>query len=214
MSHLPTNKPTPTEMAVFLQSLRRTVVDEASTQRQQVLKTWNQPLPARVAEGRAIEGVQILDIREKDGLLTLTCSQNDSLFREGDILCLNRGNPQIYPFFMVNLEEDNDQRLLVSFGPDSNIGELSRHRTGWVLDVGYLDLSAYILEALGEAGDSLAGRERILPLLMGRMQPQMMPDQMKGNTFGTSDFATTRGAKTTGKAVAENRRQTVLRLFL
>ena len=41
-----------------------------------------------------------------------------------------------------------------------------------------------------------------------------IPDQMKGNTFGTSDFATTRAAKTGGKAVGENRKQTVLRLFL
>lgn len=168
-------KPTAAEMSAFLSSLRKTVVDEATTQRQQVLQVWKKPLPVRVAEGRAIEGVQILDIREGDGVLELVCPQNDSLFREGDILCLNQGNPLVYPFFMVNLEEDDEQRLLVSFGPGINIGELKRQRTGWVLDVGYLDLSAYILEALAEAGDSLVGRERILPLLMGKAIPQMNP---------------------------------------
>ena len=189
MSNPVVPKPTPAEMSAFLSSLRKTVVDEATTQRQQVLQVWKKPLPVRVSEGQAIEGVQILDIREKEGLLELACPQNDSLFREGDILCLNQGNPQAYPFFMVNLKEDNDQRLLVSFGPGTNIGELSRQRTGWILDVGYLDLSAYILEALAEAGDSLAGRERILPLLMGKAQSQINPHLYErglnlGETFG------------------------------
>lgn len=176
MSQTNPQEPTPADMSAFLQSLRKTVVDEASTQRQQIVQIWHKPLSVRVSEGQAIADVQILEIREQDGVLVLACSQNDSLFREGDILCLNQGSPQAYPSFMVNLEEDDDQRLLVSFGPGMNVGELSRQRTGWVLDVGYLDLSAYILEALAEAGDSLGGRKRILPLLMGKAESQINPD--------------------------------------
>ncbi|MCP4426841.1 MAG: AAA family ATPase, partial [Chloroflexi bacterium] len=48
-------------------------------------------------------------------------------------------------------------------------------KTGWTLDVGFLDLSGYILSALAEAGDTEIGRERILPLLMGEAEPLIDP---------------------------------------
>ncbi len=158
-------------MAVFLDRLRRLVLDERETTRQETFRIWSQPLPVRVAQGRAIEGVSIESITT-DGLLHLRCDSNTSRFRESDTLNLNRGNPFDDPRINVTIESDDETRLTASV-EDWGVNWQFLHDAprGWVLDEGYLDLSQYILEALNDAGDKLAGRERILPLLMGHSRP-------------------------------------------
>jgi hypothetical protein len=44
----------------------------------------------------------------------LTCSRNESRFREGDMLLLNRGDPFADPRILVALEADDDACLLIS----------------------------------------------------------------------------------------------------
>jgi DNA replication ATP-dependent helicase Dna2 len=157
----------------FLDQLRRLVLDESITAKQQLLELWSEPLATRVAQGRAIEGLRIAKVG-RDGLIELACDRNTSRFREGDILCLNQGNPHFQPRFTVTLEEDDDTRLIVSSSDlVFNWGEVFRQDTGWILDEDQLDLSPTYLDALKHAGDSLVGRERILPLLMGQTQPMI-----------------------------------------
>jgi DNA replication ATP-dependent helicase Dna2 len=164
-------------MAGFLKGLRRLVLDEADTVRQNIFKTWSMPLAARVGDGRAIEGVRIVDVRP-DGLIELACGRNNSRFREGDILCLNRGNPLAEPAYMVTLEMDDETRLLVSSQELAfNWGDLARRPLDWILDEGYVDLSHWVLDALDEAGDTIVGRTLILPLLMGYARPKMDPQR-------------------------------------
>ena len=155
----------------FLERLRRFVLDETISQRRQIELVWSQPLPARVAAGKAIEGVAIADIHQ-DGRILCTCSRNISRFREGDILCLNRNSPFFQPNVMLTLEEDEETRLLLTPQDNFNWGDLQPGSTDWVLDEGFLDLSHYILDALNRVGDSLVGRTRILPLLQGETRPQ------------------------------------------
>lgn len=78
--------------ADFLRQLRRLVLDEADSARQQLAQIWSRPLVARVADGDAIEGVQIVRVTP-EGVVELACQRNMSRFREGDVLLLNRGNP-------------------------------------------------------------------------------------------------------------------------
>jgi DNA replication ATP-dependent helicase Dna2 len=147
------------EMADFLKGLRELVLTETAAQRKQVHTQWEKPLPTRVAEGFAIDSVSLQKIRS-DGRVELSCSRNISRFREGDILCLSRDTPFAHDSLMVNLVEDEETELIISCG---------------TLDVGFIDLSSYIFSALAEAGDSDVGRQQILPLLMGKLQPEIDP---------------------------------------
>jgi len=166
------SRPSVQEMAAFLDRLRRLVLDEAMAQQQELSQVWARPIPVRVSQGRAIEGVRIVKV-EPNGLIELECDRNVSRFREGDILRLNQGVPYFQPSLQVTLEMDDDTRLIVS--PNElgfNWGESFRD-DGWVLDEDALDLSAFYLDALKQAGDTAIGRERILPLLMGRIESGM-----------------------------------------
>jgi len=170
----PVSQPSRAEMADFLAGMRRLVLEESTTQRYNLMKLWAKSVPERVALGRAIESVQIAGGTEK-GNIILHCVRNNSRFREGDILRLNRGIPIEEPSFQVTLERDDDTELEVSlsgFG-GTPISELMLNKTGWILDEDYLDLSGWIIDAINQAGDTTVGREQILPLLMMERQPQM-----------------------------------------
>lgn len=157
----------------FIAQLSRLVLEEAETARRQVQQVWMRPVAARVAAGRAISGITIKRGEAPD-LLVLRCTQNESRFREGDILCLNSGNPFDAPNLLVTLEADEDTELLVS-SEDAGLpfADLLERPDGWVLDEGFLDFSATTLDALNQAADTAAGRERILPLLTGQRRPQL-----------------------------------------
>jgi DNA replication ATP-dependent helicase Dna2 len=158
--------------AAFIERLRRFVLDEAAAQRRTIEEEWNRPLAERVADGRAIEGVRFVGLLP-DGLVEFACERNISRFREGDILCLNRGSPFFQPNVMANLELDDETRLLVYIeGHGFDLEALRQEPAGWILDEGYLDLSSFVLGALAEAGDTLVGVNRILPLLMGEAEPK------------------------------------------
>lgn len=160
------------QFAQFLLRLRRFVLEERDAQRQQIENEWSKPLAARVADGWAIEGVQIVGLTPR-GDIRLTCTRNQSRFREGDVLCLNRGDPFFQPSCMLTLEDDDETELRVQpIDEKADLSMLEQEQGGWVLDQGYQDLSHYVLDALAEAGDTLVGVQRILPLLMGLAKSQ------------------------------------------
>jgi DNA replication ATP-dependent helicase Dna2 len=161
--------------ARFLLRLRRFILDERDAQRQQIEQEWARPLAERVADGLALEGVRIVRLTPT-GDIELACARNPSRFREGDLLYLHRGHPHWQPSCLVSLEEDDETRLVVRLEENAGVpfdpALLLQQPTGWLLDQGYLDLSRFALEALNEAGDTLVGTQRILPLLMGLARPQ------------------------------------------
>jgi DNA replication ATP-dependent helicase Dna2 len=168
------SSPITADMARFLNRLRDLVLYETAAQRQKIHDHWQKPIAVRVADGFAIENVRLADIRP-NGQIELTCGRNRSRFRPGDILCLSRNDPFAPDAVMVNLDEDEETRLIVSSDMPIPWERFFTEKTGWTLDEGFMDLSGYILGALAEAGDTLVGRTRILPLLMGMSQPQIDP---------------------------------------
>lgn len=162
------------EMRHFLEGLRDLVLTEMEAQRQQISDQWRKPLSTRVADGYAIEGVRVSEIRT-DGKVELTCPRNVSRFRPGDVLCLSHDDPFFAGNPMLTLDEDEETKLIVSSELPVAWDQLSAHQEPWTLDIGFVDLSSYIISALVEAGDTRVGRERILPLLMQRVQPDIDP---------------------------------------
>lgn len=171
----------------YLQSLRQLVIDESKVARQRIDELWGQSLNQRVARGFAIEQVDILAIKGNE--LTLGCQENNSRFREGDILCLHRGDPTAQPNVMVSLKWDNETQLRVTTNdPSIYMGEFQQKMTGWILDEGYLDLSQHILQALQDVADTGRGRDHILPLLMGEAEPKTNSSRQEiGHEMAKSD---------------------------
>ncbi len=169
----PALPPTETQLGVFLAQLTKLVLADAAASQRQVQQVWARPLAERVAAGRAIADVRVAG-HQTGSLLTLRCPRNESRFREGDILCLSRESPFFQPNFLVTLELDEEHELLVSTEhPGVSVFDFVAQPDGWVLDEGFIDFSNFAVAALEEAADTLAGRQRVLPLLTGGSRPAM-----------------------------------------
>src|SRR5690606_39017855 len=79
-SALPPLPPSGTSLGEFVARLALLVRADAAEARRQVSDIWTRPLAERVAAGRAIADVRIVEVRP-DGMLTLACSRNESRFR-------------------------------------------------------------------------------------------------------------------------------------
>jgi DNA replication ATP-dependent helicase Dna2 len=184
-SSLDTTDPFRTQKVAYLERLKKLVLDEAHAERTRVHRIWSRTIPERVARAYCIEGLEIIDAKSS-GDLRLSFTSNRSRFREGDILCLNRGDPRSQPNLLVTLEQDRDHELLVSpYYQDLTWANILEETQGWYLDIGFLDLSRYVLDVLNDTADSVIGREHILPLLMGIQKPKLDPSRIeRGLGFG------------------------------
>jgi len=160
-----------TDYAILLQRLREFIHQEYEHQRQHLEKQWSLPLAQRVFQGYAIEGLEVKELK-KDHTLILTCQTNDSRFREGDYLVLHRGDPQGQDAIQCILDYDDETLVEVILG-DSNPYFLKQYEAGWIADESMLDLSNLFLDALDQVGNSIRGRESILPLLNGESGPNV-----------------------------------------
>jgi hypothetical protein len=104
----------------FLHQLRRLVLDETATVRQQIFLVWSKSVPARVADGLAIEGVRVVRV-ESNGTIELACDRNASRFREGDVLLLNPRNPFGVPNLLVTHVVNEIRALLACRTPLEHI---------------------------------------------------------------------------------------------
>lgn len=159
-----------TSSADLLQRLKRHVQSEAQTQYEALNRQWSHPLADRTANGWAIEGLTVERIDKN--FVTLHCMVNDSRFREGDLLLLHHNNPKDPNALHVELQYDGEIELEVSIIYGNPIF-LQAEPQGWVIDQDWFDSSRYFLDALDTAADSLRGREIIIPLLQGKLIPQL-----------------------------------------
>ncbi len=164
------DQPAMSTAAEFLQNLRRFVQREAQTQAEALARQWSYPLAERVARGWAIEGLEVESFQNE--VIRMRCTMNESRFREGDLLVLHFGNPTDPEALHVELQYDGEDELEFSL-LRGNPYLLSQRPSGWVADQDWFDSSAFYKNALDQVADSLRGRSRILPLLMGNLQPKI-----------------------------------------
>ena len=157
--------------ALLFQRLGRFVRSEADAQRNQLRERWARPLSERVARGFAIEGISLVSFNFPGSIL-LSCHTNESRFRDGDFLVLHRGDPEGEDTIDVVLEYDDETQLEVSTRSVKQY-LLADYQHGWIADESMLDLSPFFMDALDEVADTRRGRERILPLLSGEIEPTL-----------------------------------------
>lgn len=157
-----------TSIATLQNQLGHFVATEYETQRSSMRRHWARPVDERVEEGRCIDGLRA-ESCSSAGVWHLTCQANDSRFREGDIVRLSRGDPQLpLADCYVQSIADNWADLVVQ----------KRHAGEWVvgddelcLDESFIDLEKFYHDAIGDLGKSAIGRDVILPLLQGTLRP-------------------------------------------
>jgi DNA replication ATP-dependent helicase/nuclease Dna2 len=163
----------------LLKHLHNQVLGERDAQRRQLLSQWSLPLDERVARGFAIDGLRLHSL-QPGGTFTLACQNNDSRFREGDILVLHRGDPQDSGALRCNLEHDGgtllelsllDARLPSDRDFTGSFFQVQTNPDGWIADEDRLDRAPYCLEALEACASTARGRERVLPLLTAGLVP-------------------------------------------
>lgn len=158
--------------ADLLDRLHHFVQNEAEAQYESLTRQWARPLGERVANGWAIEGLNV--VRTEKGIIRLVCDTNNSRFREGDLLVLHRENdlPNGTNALHVELQYDGETEIEVSL-IKGNPYFLTAEPHGWIADQDWFDASPFYLDALNTVADSMRGRSTILPLLSGALIPKM-----------------------------------------
>lgn len=154
----------------LLLKLRKFVEDEAEAQYSALHQQWSQPIRDRVAKGWAIEGLRIDTYQ--GGILRLSCVNNDSRFREGDLVVLHQDNPQGENALHLDLQYDGGTELDASL-IHGNEFLLMANSGGWIMDQDWFDSSPFYLSALDRVADSQLGRATILPLIQGTLAPKI-----------------------------------------
>jgi len=153
----------------FIGSLRQFVDTEYDTQLRETVRLWQQPVPARVAEGEAIDNVEILRLTPAAALVR--CPDNLSKFRPPDQLVLSQGDPQAGDRYACVLEDDRGNELVLGAGYRVSFPS-SLPRSGWVLDRDTVDVRYLLQGALTDLDSLTDRRDRLLGILQGRLRPR------------------------------------------
>ena len=102
----------------LLEKLEQMILEEAWIQRDALERQLKLPLRERIRIGKAIEGLCLAGVNDRNGNLIFTCDENNSLFRTGDYLVLHKSSPLLEDGIACILESDEERyiEVSVSFG--------------------------------------------------------------------------------------------------
>lgn len=163
--------------AALLRKLRLEVAREAEEGRREVARDWAKPLERRIEDGLAIAGAMCE--HKGNGWIEVDCPGQKSRFRVGDLVRVGFGNPLTERAITAFVEEDTSDNLHLYASPREQglyAAELASLPGERVLDLGVMDLSATVMGALQLVSESRRGQDRVLPLLLGRIRPQLDND--------------------------------------
>ncbi len=163
-----------TPEAKLLRKLRLEVAHESEEGRREVARDWAKPIERRLEEGLAIVGAWCE--HKGDGWIEVNCPGQKSRFRSGDMVRVGFGNPLTERAITAFVEEDTSEQLLLHASLREQglyAAELAALPGERVLDVGLMDLSATVMGALQQVSEGRRGQDRILPLLLGVIRPQV-----------------------------------------
>lgn len=153
------------------------VLAEQQAAQDHLLDIWRRPLAEKLEKGWT-QGFLRIEPGPESATLWATVGTSDSRFREGDMLLLHGGDPfndLLGRQFSVEAEEE-DRWLLRGRRAKA---VLEAYAGGpCFADPDALDLTAHYLRAINDIALTASGRDTILPLLRGALQP----------TFDTQDF--------------------------
>jgi DNA replication ATP-dependent helicase Dna2 len=162
--------------ARLLSELRQFVEDERDAGGARLMAIWERPLEDKLREGWSQRFLRAERGPDSDTLLVYP-DDGESRFREGDLLQLHAGRPSPDgPGRHLAFEAETDTAWLLRGRAAAAV------RQAWpglplYADVDAIDLSASYEETLAEIARSEIGRELVLPLLAGELEPEFHPPQ-------------------------------------
>jgi DNA replication ATP-dependent helicase Dna2 len=159
----------------FLESLREFVDNESAIAEQRLIADWSKPLAQKLAAGSTLKLVSV-ERGNDAGQIIASFEQNNSRFREGDLVCLHLGEVRsdlVERQLQIREERDDHFVLEVQRATAAVVEETGGHSC--YLDRDNLDLRDFYLQTLRELADTAHGRDWVLPILMG-MGPQQADD--------------------------------------
>ncbi len=148
----------------ILDGLRAFVEKEHRANFAKLYETWEKPLTQKLESGESQELSSIrIDSRKH---LIVCLGDNDSRFREGDMICLHLGDPHNDAFVrraMIEAENDGEWLLRAEFDEAA----IKNLESVCYADVDAMDLKPFFDTALDDVANSPNGRSIVLPLLSG-----------------------------------------------
>jgi len=154
-----------TENREVLRQLVENVRNDFSHLRNRYMREWGLPLTERLKRGRCVAGLR-LEKYSGEGVYRFLCEENSSDLREGDIVRLSEGDPNFPVIKGATIFRDAPKLLELRIDGDTRQCEQELAGRSLVLDVDYIDLKRFYLDAIEALGKTGVGRERILPLLL------------------------------------------------
>lgn len=155
------------EPKVIISELRDFVEQEQRVAMAQLIEVWETNLVDKLQKGLTQKITSIETFPRNS--LALTLGENESRFREGDMICLHNGNPfDATTIRQGVIEAENDGDWLVRFrklDPES----VESLRSGCYVDQDQMDLSHFYNIALDDISESEQGTKILLPLLAGEL---------------------------------------------
>lgn len=150
--------------------LRTFVHQECQAQRDQHHREWRKPINERVKSGRCITNLALQNIREGGRILHFNVQENESDFREGDLVQINHGDPLDAICTGEFYREDLDSVEVILRNPGD--WQPREPNSLFTLDRSFIDLEKFFQRAIEQLGETEIGRDRILPLLTGDLKPK------------------------------------------
>ena len=150
----------------LIAALSSFIRDEQQSANQQLLELWKRPLAEKLEKGLS-QGFTMLTRGDELSTLWAYLGNNESRFREGDLLTIHGGDPITSPLgkgFSLEMEED-ERWLLRSTRAESLFSDYTGGSC--YADQDTIDLTSYYEQSLKEISDSPIGLEILLPLLKG-----------------------------------------------
>ena len=162
------------ELKSVLKDLRNFVDKEHTASLQNTLETWAKPLNEKIIKGhtQTIKSIEIIDSNYLKAIL----GDNDSRFREGDMLCLHLGEAHIERHVqqaVIEAEHEGSWLLRVHKVDSTKLASIVE---GCYADVDTMDLRAFYDKALDEIAESKVGREIILPLIANQLNTDFIDE--------------------------------------
>ncbi len=189
----------------MLGSLRLFVDNEHKANIDKLQEVWEKPLQHKMETGETqrISRVKLLDRHT----LQVTLGDNESRFREGDMVCLHLGNPvETCCFRQGNVEAEYDGEWLIRFHDAISEEALAEVSPGCYADPDSMDMKPFYDMALNEIAESSIGREAVLPLLVGTLNAASVNEDAYDTAADRAEESGLKGAQidAVGMGVAAN----------
>ncbi|HET7866560.1 MAG TPA: ATP-binding protein [Burkholderiaceae bacterium] len=188
--------------APLLEQLLAFVLAEQQAAQDRLLDIWRRPLAEKLEKGWT-QGFRRIEPGPEPATLWAAVDRSDSRFREGDMLLLHGGDP-FHDLLgrQLSLESEEEHRWLLR-GQRVKV-VLEAYAGGpCFADPDALDLTGHYQRAIHDIALTAHGRDTILPLLGGSLQPSFdMQDYQDAESLALDQGCNLRQAEAVAMAVA------------